>query len=198
MGCFVRGLVVARQCDDRELMCQAGRNGDVGAFTELVRRWEHRVLAFLTKATADADAAKDLRQEVFLRLHRYRGTYDPRYAFTTWLFRIVRNVLSTWRVREERTPWAPPVWADPADASPGPAERASRAETSQRVRGAIAQLDPCERELLLHRFDLDMSYREIAEIQGAPETTVKSRIYTLLERLRCTLDQAADERSRNP
>lgn len=185
------GMTVTTERDDRELMRQAAQNGDAGALAELVRRWDRRVLGFLTKAVADPDAAKDLRQEVFLRVHRSRATYDPRYAFTTWLFRIVRNVLATWRVREVRNPSAETVCEELLDPSLGPAEQAVQAERGRQVRAAIAELTPGERELLLQRFDLEMSYREMAEIHGVPETTLKSRTYVLLERLRRALDRVA-------
>jgi RNA polymerase sigma factor (sigma-70 family) len=69
--------------------------------------------------------------------------------------------------------------------------QAARAELDDQVQAAIVTLPPTERELLLQRFYLDMSYREIAEIQGVPETTVKSRTYAVLQRLRQSLGRAA-------
>jgi len=180
-----------QSAEDRDLMVSASRNGSVEALTELVRRWDHRVLAYLTKATGDPDAARDLRQDVFLRVHRYGMTYDPRYAFSTWLFRIAGNALSTWRSKREQTGLAQPAGDDVPDSAPNPMAQAARAELDDQVQAAIVTLPPTERELLLQRFYLDMSYREIAEIQGVPETTVKSRTYAVLQRLRQSLGRAA-------
>ena len=174
--------------DDRELIVRAARDGDAEAFADLVQRWDRRLLAFLTKATGDPDAAKDLRQEVFLRLHRYRTSYDANYAFTTWLFRIVANVLATWHAKNLRRSTSRAPLQDAADTSPSPSDCASHTETVDQVRAAIGKLSPAERQMLLLRFDLELSYREIAEILGAPETTVKSRLYALLQRLRQSLE----------
>jgi RNA polymerase sigma-70 factor (ECF subfamily) len=171
-------------------MVSASRNGSIEALTELVRRWDDRIMAYLTKATGDPDAAKDLRQEVFLRVHRYGKTYDPKYAFSTWLFRIAGNALSTWRSKRGQAGSSNPAVDDVPDPAPNPIDQASRAELDDQVQAAIVRLQPLERALLLQRFYLDMSYREIGEIQGVPETTVKSRTYAILQRLRQSLGQA--------
>ena len=83
-------------------MIRIGRRRDRGAFEELARRWDGRVLAYLAKSCGDLDAAEDLRQEAFVRLWRHGGRYDPRFAFSTWLFRVVGNVLRTWRAAQGR------------------------------------------------------------------------------------------------
>ncbi len=185
---------------DRDLMLRFGQRGDRTAFEELVRRWDGRVYGFLAKACGDLEAADDLRQEVFLRVWRYGGSYNARFAFSTWLFRIVGNALRTWKVRNARRRRTISIdqeeaaYAEPADPSPDPRERLARSESANAVRSTIARLEVEERELLLLRFDLEMSYREIAEIKEAPESTVKSRLYTLLGRLRKDLQNAGLER----
>ena len=172
---------------DRELMIQVGRRQDRGAFEELARRWDGRVLAFLAKSRGDLDAAEDLRQEAFVRLWRHGGRYNPRFAFSTWLFRIVGNALRSWRAAEGRRGAAvvrEVETAQPGDVAPNPREALARKESAGRVREALARLTVEERELLLLRFDLDFTYRQIGQILEAPETTVKSRLYKLLGQLR--------------
>lgn len=172
---------------DSELMTTFAHKQDRSAFEELVRRWDQRVLGFLSKSTGDHEAAKDLRQEVFVRVYRYGKSYNPEYAFTTWLFRIVRNVLSTWRTKKTRYLSLVSSATDQAkvlEFRPSPSDTAERREMAQSIRSAINALKPSERELLLLRFELELSYREIAEVQDAPETTVKSRVYKLLAQLR--------------
>jgi RNA polymerase sigma-70 factor (ECF subfamily) len=182
-----------RTASDSDLVIAFGRRQVLAAYEELVSRWDHRVLAFLVKSTGDYEAAQDLRQEVFLRLYRYAGTYKPEFAFTTWFFRIVRNVLSTWRTREskrlrlvERDDELPRI----VDLRPSPRTRAEETEAAEAVRAAIDRLAPDEREVLLLRFDVGLSYREIGEIQAAPETTVKSRVYKLLGQLKESLHES--------
>lgn len=182
-----------RTASDSDLVIAFGRRHAVEAYEELVSRWDTRVLAFLVKSTGDYEAAQDLRQEVFLRLYRYAATYKPEFAFTTWFFRIVRNVLSTWRTREskrlrlvERDGDLPRI----VDLRPSPRARAEDAEAAEVVRAAIERLEPEEREVLLLRFDIGLSYREIGEIQAVPETTIKSRVYKLLGHLKDSLAES--------
>jgi len=176
--------------EDRDLMVRTAEERDREAFGELLRRWDARILAFLVKSTGDPAAAEDLRQEVFLRLFRYAGSYDPAQAFAPWLYRIAVNVVATWQRRQQRRRAVEvQVPRDAQDGSPDPRRRAVRNESAQQARSAIDRLEAGERELLLLRFDLDLNYREIADIVGAPETTVKSRVYAILHRLRQSLEE---------
>lgn len=181
---------------DTELMLRFSRWRDESAFEHLVRRWEGPVFSYLAKAAGNWHAAGDLRQEVFIRVYRYGRTYNPDYKFTTWLFRIASNVLSTWRKKRRRggvLDWFrrnEDEASDIADASPGPREFAARVEAREKIDDAVAKLDDADRELLLLRLDLELSYREIGKILDMPETTVKSRFYKLLERLRKALESA--------
>jgi RNA polymerase sigma-70 factor (ECF subfamily) len=175
---------------DRDLMTRFAKHRDRQAFEILARRWDARVVAFLAKACGDLDSAEDLRQEVFLRVYRYADRYDPRYAFSTWLFRIACNVRKTWARgqgrRIETTGWddVAEAVARLPDSAPGALERLAQGEARDRLRGEIARLEPDERELLLLRFEREFGFREIAEIQETPETTVKSRFYRILEKLK--------------
>ncbi|MBN1545508.1 MAG: sigma-70 family RNA polymerase sigma factor [Syntrophaceae bacterium] len=178
---------------DQDLMSRFVSKQDRSAFEELVRRWDRPILAFLIKACGSPEDAQDMRQEVFLRLYRYGATYNPRSAFSTWLFRIAVNVMKTWKAKKgnlqsESEPLdgldSSPVLMD---LSPNPRERAGEAELEHQTQSAMARLSIEERQLLFLRLNQELSYRQIAEIEGAPETTIKSRFYTALERLRKTL-----------
>ncbi len=169
------------ESDDRDLMIRYARFGDIEAFEEILRRWDARVTSFLAKASRDHDTAEDLRQEVFVRLHRYRHTYNPRYSFSTWLFRIAANTLKTWRGQADRKPVFEsledhPGMRDAPDPAPLPRDCAAANEGADRLRTAISNLEVSERSLLLYRLNLNLSYREISEILGEPESTIKSRM----------------------
>jgi len=194
--------IVGDMPSDRDLILRFNGRNDRRAFEELVHRWDGRVIAFLVKASGNPEVAKDLRQEVFVRLYRYGRTYDPRFSFPTWLFRIATNVLKSWGARRNR--WdrvqssldGETEFPDPVDSSPNPRESAALGEMEDRVGAAIGELSVEDRELLLLHLDLDFSYREIGEIQDTPETTVKSRFYKVLQRLRQELKQLEwDERT---
>lgn len=133
-----------------------------------------------------------MRQEVFLRVWKYAATYNEEYAFSTWLYRIAHNVLHTWRAKAngrhtypldaEECRWEAPNSYRP-DAS------AINSEIDSRVRNAIDGFQVDDREMLLMRLQAELSYREIGEVLGIPETTVKSRVYKLMAQLR---EQLAD------
>jgi RNA polymerase sigma-70 factor, ECF subfamily len=186
---------VTEQLTDRDLMTRYAREGDSAAFETLMRRWDSRVVGYLAKSCGCVDAAEDIRQEVFLRVYRYGKNYDPQYEFSTWLYRIATNALRTWlttngnRRRAFSLDEENSAIGEPPDPSSGPCERAAQNESARYLRGAIARIEPEERELLLLRFDLEMNYREIGEVLGMPETTVKSKTYRILERLREMLSQ---------
>lgn len=178
---------------DRDLMLRFCRTQDRRAFESLVRRWDRPVLSFLAKASGDYQGAQDMRQEVFLRVYRYGETYKPEHAFPTWLFRIACNVLSTSRKKAARWPElsggnseASERMVDPA---PGPREHAERGELGADIEAMLGRLSEDERALILLRLGLEFNYREMGEMLGAPETTVKSRFYAALTRLRSTLDE---------
>lgn len=185
---------------DRNLMLRFSRKNDRKAFDSLVRRWDRPVLSFLAKASGDYHAAQDMRQEVFLRVYRYGDTYKPEYTFTTWLFRIACNVMSTWRKKASRgsafmdaLPDEGELLVDPA---PGPREHAERGELGEDIESMLGELSADDRALIVLRLGLEFTYGEIAEVFGTPETTVKSRFYTALTRLRSTLgEQTKRERS---
>ena len=79
---------------------------------------------------------------------------------------------------------------DVADAAAGPRDFAARDEARGKIDDAVAELADTDRELLLLRLDLELSYREIGKILNMPETTVKSKFYKLLGRLRKSLESA--------
>jgi len=188
---------------DKALMIRFTERGDEGAFETLVRRWDARVLSFLTKASRDAEAAKDLRQEVFIRVYRYANTYKHEFAFSTWLFQIAGNALATWHAKESRGLRL--LWSsgDEAremrvvDPGPGPLELAALDELNGHIEDAMHDFTLVDRQLILLRLELEMSYPEIANVMNTPETTLKSRFYTLMKRLRNAISVAerSEERS---
>ena len=76
---------------DVQLMMRA-RDGDDGAFSELVTRYQDRLVSLLTNMVGNAENAEDLAQDVFLRIYKARNGYEPNAKFSTWLFAIAHNV----------------------------------------------------------------------------------------------------------
>jgi len=151
--------------------------------SELVSRWERPVLGFGCRFLGcSGEDARDLAQEVFLRIWRRRRKWKPTAGFSTWLFTIAGNLCRN-RIRDlSRRPTLVPV-EDRPDDSEDPLSRAEAAQTALRVRRAVGSLPDAQREVVLLRHFGGLSYREIAEISGATPAAVDS----MLVRARRTL-----------
>jgi RNA polymerase sigma-70 factor (ECF subfamily) len=182
---------------DAELMSAFRQAGEVAAFEELVQRHHRNVINFFYHLARDRQQAEDWAQEVFLRLVAHARTYVPRAKFTTYLYRIARNLWidvlreRAHRVRpasldapgadgEQQEAWVPA-------ASRQPAEALMRGEAADAVRRAIDRLPEELRDVVVLSELQGLRYAEIAEILGIPVGTVKSRMHTAVQRLKALL-----------
>ena len=168
---------------EAERIVQALRSRDAALIGPLVERYQYRLVRYLVYVTGRRDLADDLAQETWLRVLARGSQFDRRARFETWLFSIARNLSVDALRRRKRQDTAEPA-AIPAPVGISPFLAAARGEESQRLAAALARLEPDYREALLLRFQEDLPLREIAEIVGAPLSTVSSRIHRGLERLR--------------
>jgi RNA polymerase sigma-70 factor (ECF subfamily) len=170
--------------------------GDARAFETLVRRHRSAIWNFLLRHVRDRARAEDLLQETFLRAVKASGEWMDRAKVTTWLFTIARN-LATDELRRAVHRRAEPLDGRGDDA-PAPIDRAASddpppdaaaegALLRPRLEAALAALPEEQREVFLLREQGGLGFREIAEVTGVPENTVKSRMRYALESLRRTL-----------
>jgi len=184
------------QPSDEELMLRL-KDGDRGAFNVLARRWEKTLLNLCYRFLQDIEKAKDIRQEVFLRIYKAAKRYKPSARFSTWLYRITLNrcldELKNEKKRNEialETPYQDNTgrrWLLEemlVDKSAPPDKVAERNEIAQIVKQAIAQLPDKQRAVVIMRHYEGLKFKEIAEIMGCPESTVKSRMFYGMEHLR--------------
>ena len=180
------------------------RDDDAGAFEELVRRYQGRLVRLFHHIGPSPELAEDLAQEVFLRIYRSRSKYEAGAKFSTWLFTIAGNVArnaarshgrrrevneaDTRRVAEDSQPSLMAGMALDAS-SLMPARVVEGEERALMVRKAVESLGERQRmALMLSRFE-NMSYVEIAEAMGLTTKAVKS----LLSRARVNLKEALAE-----
>lgn len=170
--------------------------GDARAFEDLVRRHRSALWNFLLRHVGDRARAEDLLQDTFLRAVKASVGWTDRAKVTTWLFTIARN-LATDELRRSVHRRAEPLEGRGGD-TPGAIDRvaaedpppdavAAGALLRPRLEAALAALPEEQREVFLLREQGGMGFREIAEVTGVPENTVKSRMRYALEGLRRTL-----------
>ncbi len=168
------------------------RQGDPSAFETLVRQHQKDLFRLAYRMTGNADDAKDLSQEAFLRAYRGLGTFDGRSSLSTWLYRITVNLcishLRQRRVVDERE--IPNTVADPA---PKSLETLEEHEIHRAVAEAVAQLPPQQQATLLLRVHHGLPYREIAEILESSEGTVRVNYFHAVAKLKTQLKEFRED-----
>ena len=179
--------------------------GERELFEELVVRYQRRIMHYLTRMVKDPDLAEDLAQVTFVKAFTALASFDSRYRFTTWLYRIASNAAIDHIRRNRVRPISLDQPLETEDGtleqqirSPGPApdELAGRGEIRLLLRQAVDQLPSEYRQLIALRHGSDCSYEEICSITGLPMGTVKNRLFRARNLLRDML--AGSELQRGP
>jgi len=153
-------------------------------------RYEGPLLAYAIRLLAgDVDRARDLVQDVFLRLVRAdRSAIGERMS--AWLFRVCRNRARDLQAREKPMRELD-VDETPLDTAAGPLESLEAQDDATRIRTAVARLPERERELLHLKFQHGLSYEEMGEVTGLTATNVGFLLHKALRSLRELLPDAA-------
>lgn len=173
------------------------RRRDPEMLDRLIEQFQHRLLRYLVYLTNNREVAEDLFQETWMRVLERGAQYNGESRFDTWLFAIARHLVID-RSRKKTTVSLEAL-TEPQDGGrpmefatddPTPADHAMAQESRRQIGEALLQLDVVQREVILLRFQEEMSLEEIAEVTRAPLSTVKSRLYRGLEALRPALEPA--------
>ncbi len=187
-----RAAVLAEQRMLAELAARC-LAGDAEAWEQLARTQHRRVYGICYRFTGSASDAEDLTQETFLKMYRNLASFDAaKGGFTTWLTTLTRNLLvdNYRRTRLERASDSldEPVGSNAgdeggatkadrlADGGRSQEQHVSGLELRAHIQAALQQVSPELREAVILRDLEDMDYKEIAEVLGVPQGTVKSRI----------------------
>ncbi|MBP2681396.1 MAG: polymerase, sigma-24 subunit, subfamily [Candidatus Krumholzibacteriota bacterium] len=180
---------------DRELVSRAQR-GEVDAFEELVHRYDRKVLSIAYSFTRDSDDAKDIYQEVFVRVYRALPRFESASEFSTWLHRIVMNVCLNHKKRAAASAHAPLEEVSEGDrkdwsASLSPAARAASpdrmvedGEIRRHVELAMEALSPQEKLVFTLKQFEGFKLREIAAMMECTEGTVKRYLFEAMGKMR--------------
>jgi RNA polymerase sigma-70 factor (ECF subfamily) len=186
---------IQQACDrDADLMLRV-RDGDQRSFELLLEKYRGPMIHFLYRMVQNDAVAEELAQEVFLRVYKSRGNYEPSAKFTTWLFRIGTHLGLNW-IRDGRHEKSHasldketkdggsrqvPDWRRTVEQ-----ELLYQAKLGE-VRQAIRSLPAKQRAaVMMHKYE-EMEYRQIAGEIGCSESAVKSLLFRAYEALRVRL-----------
>lgn len=189
----------ATQVPDPELVARA-QQGSEKAYRELLGRYQRPVFSIIYRMIRDREQAEDLAQETFVRVFNHIDRYDPRYKFSSWIFKIATNLtidhirrkeLDTVSIHGSRNA----VTADQIEATSitlasddeNPEELLEARELGQQIEEAIGRLRPEYRAAILLRHVEGREYQEIADILSLPLGTVKTYIHRGRNELRESL-----------
>jgi RNA polymerase sigma-70 factor, ECF subfamily len=178
----------------------ACREGDTGAFEQLIRKYQTRMINISFRMTGDYDDACEAVQEAFLSAYRSIRKFRGDAKFSTWLYGICinhsKNRLSQARRRSRHevqsvdqlssdsqvTPAS-----EPSDPGPSALDRIEKKELQAKVQECIDSLEEQQRVVVVLRDIEGFSYEEIVDILGLPDGTIKSRLFRARENLRKSL-----------
>ena len=186
----VQGLTIT----DEELVVRS-QDGDVDSFNQLIKRWERPIYALAYRTLGREEDARDVCQETFFRAYRALKGFKGEAKFSSWLYRIALNLCRDWMRRQRRTPTVQlPEDADIAElaAQGGPVESietlVGRRELGRAVERAMATLPDEQRTAIVLKEYHGLTFQEIADMQGCPLSTVKTRLYQGLSVVRRQLE----------
>ena len=168
---------------DDESLVRRVLNGDVGAFSEIVERYQGQVYNLAYRMLGNPHDAEDAAQEAFLRCYSQLGSYDSGRKFSTWLLSITSHLCID-LLRRRRFTWL--SWDDASyDRSGAPEEEpesvAMRLETRREFQKVLQAMSPKYRLVTILRYWHDLSFHEIAEATGLSESAVKTRLFRARE-----------------
>jgi RNA polymerase sigma factor (sigma-70 family) len=180
---------------DNQLMAMV-RVGEVEKLGVLFERHHVALFNFFLRLTGARELSEDLVQDVFLRMLKYRHTFQPRSEFRPWMFQIARNAQFDALRKRQRDRVTPESehGEEPVCEEPTPDSRAGRTQEVRLLEQAMARLSHDKREVLLLSRIQDMDHDEVAAILGCEPATVRVRLHRALKDLKVEFHLLAEGR----
>jgi len=185
-------------------LIQRARNGDALAFEQLVFKHDRRILSIIASYVNRADDAKDIYQEVLIRVYRGLPKFRAESEFTTWLYRIAANTCLTHRARAGRRSHMTQPLDDEDESGEAhsassekprnPEEELLSTEIRERVDAALATLSPRQRMVFTLKQHEGFKLTEIATMMECTEGTVKRYLFEATQRMKKQLKDLIEEK----
>lgn len=178
--------------NDEKLLVSRARRGELAAFEELVTAYERRVYVLALRSCGNEQDARDIMQEVFLRVYRSLASFRGDSGFSTWIYRITVNICVDFARRGAAAPQTAPLHDEDetgralpdTDYTHQPEAVAEASELREEIRAALGELSEEHRTIVLLRDVSGLRYDEIARVLQLTEGTVKSRLARARKNLR--------------
>ena len=171
-------MYLHQNLDDPALV-RRSLEGDAGAFEQLVSNYQRVLFSVALRLLGNYEDARDATQNAFVKVYQRLDTYDSRYRFFSWIYRILVN--ECLNARRNHHPEHP--ISDDHRGSDDPGASFEAGERKRAVHEAILALPLEYREVIVLRHFAALSYEEMAAAIGIPTKTVKSRLHTARQRL---------------
>jgi len=187
------------------LLIKEAVNGNMQAFESLVARYDRQVLSIAASYRHNSEDAKDIYQEVFIRVFKGLKNFEGNSAFSTWLFRITVNVCLTFKEQNKKFQHASidqnfDVDDDPAglrlsdtlEGGSAADQNLMDEEIKLNVNGALQSLPPQQKMAFTLKYMQNMKISETAKIMNCGEGTVKKYLFTATRKMRDKLKDFID------
>ena len=159
------------------------KDGNVEKLAVLFERYHVMIFNFFLRLTGNRNISEDLVQDVFVRVLKYRSSYQGQNKFTVWLYKIARNAHIDFLRKKKDEISLEEYWDETPSQDPSPHHKAEQAQEIARLNQALATLSMKKREvIILSRFQ-NLKYKEIAELLGCHIGTVKALLHRSVKEL---------------
>ena len=166
-------------------------SGDEDAFTEVVSQYSRKVYALCYRTLRDEEEAKDMAQEVFVRLYSKRRSFKGGSSLYTWIYRITLNMCFS-QLKKHKATMIPLDDVERTLSVRGGDDVSKQAELENLVSKALQSLPPKQRAVFAMRFYQKMSFKEISNVMGTTTGAAKANHHFAVKHLRQILSEAGE------
>lgn len=171
------------------ILSSKAKSGDRKAYEKLVKKYDRIIFNLALRMTSNYEDAMDITQETFIKAYENIESFRSSFKFFSWLYRIAVNTsLNYVQKLKGRNSVSLNDSAEINSRSEStPENDYIRAEREKKVQEALMSLDEQSRAILILKYFVELSYREISEVSGIPEKLVKSRLYSARQEIKTLL-----------